>query len=339
MGKNQSAADTLLRQWHLLRAIPRYPRRIGVPELRGLLETAGFGVTARTIQRDLIELSEVFPLVSDERAKPFGWSWAAHAPVFDLPNLSTQEALAFAMVEDYLRPLLPSVLLDQLRAYFAAARKRLAGDAPKRGSASWLGKIAVVQPTQALIPPKVDPKVQQAITDALLHDRRLGAKYRRKGERELRGYVLSPLGLIQRGPVTYLLACIGEHAEPRSFVLHRFERAAMLDAPALRPKGFVLATYLTETGALNFGASRKIRLEALFDAPAADHLQETPLSHDQTIDDAGDGRVRVRASVLDTPQLRWWLLGIADGVEVVAPAALRRDFTQMTAAMAAQYTM
>ncbi|MHB8493736.1 MAG: WYL domain-containing protein [Casimicrobiaceae bacterium] len=75
----------------------------------------------------------------------------------------------------------------------------------------------------------------------------------------------------------------------------------------------------------------------MFDAPAADHLQETPLSEDQTIEDAADGRVRVRASVLDTPQLRWWLLGIADGVEVVAPAALRREFAQMTAAMAAHY--
>ena len=337
MGKNKSAADTLLRQWHLLRAIPRYPRRIGVPELHSLLETAGFSVTVRTLQRDLIELSEVFPLLSDERAKPFGWSWAANAPLFDLPNLTTQEALAFAMIEDYLRPLLPTVLLDQLRAYFTAARKRLAGDSPKRGSASWLGKIAVVQPTQALIPPKVDPQVQKVITDALLNDRQLGVKYRRKGERELRGYVLSPLGLIQRGPVTYLLACIGDHAEPRSFVLHRFERASMLDAPALRPKGFVLATYLAETGVLNFGAGKTIRLDALFDAPAADHLLETPLSHDQTIKDAGDGRVRVRASVLDTPQLRWWLLGIADGVEVVAPVALRREFAQMTAATAAHY--
>ena len=337
MGKNKSTADTLLRQWHMLRAIPRHPRRIGVPDLRSHLDNAGFSVTPRTVQRDLIELSAVFPLVSDERAKPYGWSWQLHAPVFDLPNLSTQEALAVAMVEDYLRPLLPSVLIDQLRAYFTAARTRLAGHSPKRGSASWLGKIAVVQPTQALIPPKVDPQVQRVVTDALLNDRQLGIKYRRKGERDLRGYVLSPLGLIQRGPVTYLLACVGEHEDPRTFVLHRFERAALLEAPATRPKGFVLASYLAETGALHFGAGKTILLDAVFDATAADHLQETPLSQDQTIDEADHGRLRLRASVLDTPQLRWWLLGFAEHVEVVGPAALRREFAELTKAMAAMY--
>ena len=69
---------------------------------------------------------------------------------------------------------------------------------PRRGSGSWLGKIAVVQPTQALIPPKIDPKVQQAVTDALLNDRRLcGISL----AAEARGYVLNPLGLVQRGPV------------------------------------------------------------------------------------------------------------------------------------------
>ena len=150
--------------------------------------------------------------------------------------------------------------------------------------------------------------MQQAITDALLNDRRLGVKYRRKGERELRGYVLSPLGLIQRGPVSYLLACIGEHEQPlhlRSASLAARDDSRRSGAASQGLRAW--RTYLTETGALHFGAGRKIRLEAVFDAPAADHLHETPLSHDQTIDDLGEGRVRVRASVLDTPQLRWWL--------------------------------
>jgi predicted DNA-binding transcriptional regulator YafY len=338
VGKNKSAADTLLRQWHMLRAIPRYPTRISVREIRARLETAGYAVTARTVQRDLIELSEAFPLYSDERARPYGWSWQKGAPLFDLPNLSAQEALTFAMVEDYLRPLLPNVLLDQLQSYFTAARKRLASDGPKRGSSSWLGKIAVVPPTQALIPPAIDPQVQKTVTDALLQDRKLGVKYRRKGERELRGYVLSPLGLIQRGPVTYLLACIGDHEDPRSFVLHRVERASMLEEPAVRPKGFELATYLANTGVLHFGSGKTIKFDALFEAASADHLQETPLSDDQSIEDLGNGWVRLRASVLDTPQLRWWLLGIGQHVEVTGPASLRREFAATTASMAARYT-
>lgn len=335
--KRNPTPETLLRQWHMLRAVPRHPRRIAVADLKVMLDSAGFVVTARTIQRDLMELSNVFPLVSDERARPFGWSWHASAPVFDLPNLSNQEALAFAMVEEFLRPLLPHALLGQLMPYFREAKKRLTADGPRRGSGSWLGKIAVVQPTQALIPPTIDSKVQHAVTDALLNDRRLSVKYRRKGEAEARGYVLNPLGLIQRGPVSYLLASVAGHDEPRSFVLHRFQRAITLDSPATRPKGFDLPSYLSTTGALHFGAGKVIRLDAIFDRSAADHLQETPLSDDQTIAAVDADRVRLRASVLDTPQLRWWLLGIGDGVEIAAPAALREWFAQMTAAMAAHY--
>ena len=92
-------------------------------------------------------------------------------------------------------------------------------------------------------------------------------KYRRKGEAESRGYVLNPLGLIQRGPVSYLLASVAGYDEPRSFVLHRFQRANMLEDPATRPKGFDLPSYLSTTGALDFGAGKVIRLDAVLTGP------------------------------------------------------------------------
>ena len=336
MGRNKSAADTLLRQWHMLRAVPRHPRRITVGEIKQSLDAAGFEVSSRTIQRDLMELSDEFPLYSDERERPFGWSWQARAAVFDLPNLSNQEALAFAMLEDYLRPLLPHMVLDELRPHFMAAKKRLAAGGSTRGSTSWLGKVAVVPPTQPLISPKVDTAVQAAVTDALLHDQRLRIKYRKKGEHRALDYVLSPLGLILRGQVTYVVGLIAEYDDVRTFALHRVERAQLLEDAARRPKNFSLEAYLA-TGALHFGAGDRIQLEAFFNASAAEHLSEAPLSEDQRLTVAGDDRVRVRATVIDTPQLRWWLLAFGDGVEIKAPAQLRRTFTKIAASMAASY--
>jgi predicted DNA-binding transcriptional regulator YafY len=41
--------------------------------------------------------------------------------------------------------------------------------------------------------------------------------------------------------------------------------------------------------------------------------------------------------VLDTQQLRWWLLGFGDGVEVMKPAKLRREFRDMARGMAEIY--
>jgi hypothetical protein len=92
------------------------------------------------------------------------------------------------------------------------------------------------------------------------------------------------------------------------FALHRFESASITDAKARRPKGFDLGSFVRD-GWAHYGTGKAIRLEVLFSAAAAEHLAETPLSEDQRIGPEIDGRIRLRATVPDTPQLRWWLLG------------------------------
>ncbi len=68
-------ADAMLRQWSLLRSIPRSPRRVDTRTLLRRLREDGFKVGQRTVQRDLHRLSEIFPLMLDKRTVPFGWSW------------------------------------------------------------------------------------------------------------------------------------------------------------------------------------------------------------------------------------------------------------------------
>jgi predicted DNA-binding transcriptional regulator YafY len=69
----------MLRQWHLLTLLPKGPRRVDTATLEEKLRARGLDVHRRTIQRDLVELAGVFPLVSDERSKPYGWRWADDA--------------------------------------------------------------------------------------------------------------------------------------------------------------------------------------------------------------------------------------------------------------------
>jgi predicted DNA-binding transcriptional regulator YafY len=336
MGANKSAGDTLLRQWHMLRAIPRHPIKVEASAIQSRLETAGYSVSKRTVERDLVELSGVFPLVRDDRDRPYGWSWMKGAPAFDVPNLSNQEALAFAMIENYLKPLLPHALLDQLKPYFALAHQHLGADGPKRGSRSWLGKIAALSPTQTLIPPRIDRDVQAALTDALLHDRQVSVKYRRRGETATHEYVLNPLALVQRGPITYFLATAFEYKDIRTFSLHRVQRATMLETPIVRPKDFDLDRHLS-TGVLDFGAGKRIRLDVVFRSESAIHLYESPLAADQELTPVDDDHVRLQATVNDTPQLGWWLLAFGDNVEVKGPAALRQQFAAVAQSMAAAY--
>ena len=72
-------SDTILRQMNMLQLIPRYPQKVTTAKVRDALIDSGYEASLRTIQRDLQELSRVFPLLSDERNSPFGWSWKKDA--------------------------------------------------------------------------------------------------------------------------------------------------------------------------------------------------------------------------------------------------------------------
>ena len=67
--------DSLFRQWHMLRLVPRFPQKKTAQTIHQTLLGDGFEVTERTVQRDLNELSCIFPLTVDDSEKPFGWSW------------------------------------------------------------------------------------------------------------------------------------------------------------------------------------------------------------------------------------------------------------------------
>jgi predicted DNA-binding transcriptional regulator YafY len=336
MAAEPTKHDTLLRQWQMLRLIPRYPAKITAGDICDRLAADGFGVTKRTVERDLASLSEVFPLLSDEREKPFGWSWKKEAVPLDVPSLGNGEALAFKLVEQYLAGLLPHATLAQLAPYFRMAGQRL-NTLPKGSSyQAWTNKIRVVQPTQPLLPPRIDAKVQQMVSDALLFDRQMVIRYQKRGEDKLREYIAHPLALVQRGAITYLVATLFDYADALLLAMHRITSADILDERVRRPKDFDIDRYIAK-GALGFGDGKSVKLEAIFYEPAAEHLYETPLSGDQDITPVDDTHVRVTATVANTPQLEWWLMGFGDAVEVVKPVLLREGVREMVQNMAVQY--
>jgi len=86
-------ASAIVRQWLILSMLPQRPRRIDTSAIESRLRARGIDVHRRTIQRDLIELAEAFPIVADERAKPFGWRWSDDATFLgQLPKPKPQEA-------------------------------------------------------------------------------------------------------------------------------------------------------------------------------------------------------------------------------------------------------
>ena len=67
------------------------------------------------------------------------------------------------------------------------------------------------------------------------------------------------------------------------------------------------------------------------------HLEETPLSENQQLTDQENGSVLVKATVQDTRQLRWWLLGFGGRIEVLEPLSMRDEMKINAEKMISKY--
>lgn len=328
--------DTIRRQWHLLRLIPRYPQEITPGILTTKIQAAGFTTTKRTIERDLEHLSEGFPLTVDDRRKPHRWSWMKDAPSLSVPGLTTTQALAFAMIRQFLPSMLPGSLLEELKPYFRDAEACLATLPKGRGKRSWTEKVRIIPPTQPLLAPKQQADIPHTLYEALLQGRQANVVYQKRGAKGPVEYTIHPLGLIQRGRITYLACTLFHYEDVLLLAVHRVRSAVLLDDLATGPDGFNLDAYIGG-GAAHFGEGRKIRLRARFRTETADHLAETPLSPDQTMSVARNGWVAISATVLETPQLLWWLQGFGAQVEVLGPARIRKAIAASVSALYRHY--
>lgn len=67
-------------------------------------------------------------------------------------------------------------------------------------------------------------------------------------------------------------------------------------------------------------------LVAEFSRKAAVHLAECLLSADHPLTNTRESRTRVSATVQNTAELRWWLLGYGGKFNVISHASLRDEF-------------
>ena len=327
--------DTLLRQWAMLRFIPRFPRRVDTTKLQYELAKAGHDINLRTIQRDLNKLSEVLPLVADN-AKPQGWSWVADAKQIDLPALDPQAALTFKLVESYMQQLLPASTLSYLQPWFHTANGVL--DQHGNGLAHWPDKIRVLPRGLPQKAPDIAPEVAEAVYHAVLIERQLQITYPGKHDQtETRCHTVHPLALVVRDRVVYLICVFDSYSDTRQLAMHRILSAEMLIETAQRPEQFSIDAYIAEG---EFGVvlnPQPIVLKAEFFRHVATYLRESPIADDQVIEDVDEDNVLLRATVPDTLELRLWLKSFGDEVAVLEPAALRQEFREMAENLKSYY--
>lgn len=324
---SENVTRTLVRILDLMRHLPEVGTGLTAAQLHALLEADGYSIDKRTVERDLNTLAEAYPthIWCNNGSKPYGWRWHKDAKIV-LTSMGITDALSLSVIEDTIKPLLPAEVLGVLHSRFAQARRTLDSMASNNKNAAWAHKVRIVPPSLPLLPPEVNADALREIQDALLNDEQVEAEYRSASTGEAKPMTLNPLALVQRGPVTYLVATAFKYHDPRLFAMHRFSSAKRSYLPSEKCEGFDIDAYIAQ-GGLQFGNPEadcgEIELNALVEEGLARILAETPLAAEQKLEQEHDGRWRLRATLHDTMQLEWWLLSQCTSVEVVEPSALR----------------
>lgn len=310
------------RQWELLKCLPTKPPGKTSRELQAMLNDAGYPVTKRTVERDLQDLTLPFPIQCNDKSKPYGWYWTPGSSA-ELPGITLAEALSIRLVEDLLKPLLPHAVLSSFQGYFNQAKNKLKVLQDDNATARWQDKVRHVPPTLPMLPPAIDENVLENVQQALLHDWQIEVEYQAIHSEQIKSQTLHPLALVQRGPITYLVATAFNYQDIRLYAVHRFNKVTITDQSAKRPDDFDLDHYIA-SGALQFGNGETLLLKAWVSEGLADYLAETRLSVDQTLTEDDSGYL-LSATVNDTWQLRWWILDQRAGIKILEPEALRDE--------------
>ena len=317
--QEKETSNSLYRQWQILSRLST-GKWMGTRELQETLEREGIDISLRTIQRDLNQIAQRFPIESNKTV-PQGWRWRSDAPIQSLPHMTSSQAVTFMMVEEHLKHLLPPSLIDEMNPWFDLARRSLSTQNNVR---QWINRVRIVPASQPVIPPLVERQAQQSIYEGLLQDKQIECIYRARGHQgEEKTYTLNPLGLVQKGAIIYLICTRHYKTEVQTFALHRFKSAIVLDIRALHPVKFDIDEYI-DSGALGFRVdfskpTENIELKLVMNEDDAQYFTESQLSKDQKVEQLNDQLYQVSAIVPFTSQLVWWLRSFGKKIVRIEP--------------------
>ncbi len=252
-----------------------------------------------------------------------------------MPGLTLAEALSLRLLENYLQPLLPASVLSVLAPRFSSAAKKLDVLAEENAVARWTDKVRTVSPSLPFLPPKIADGVLETVQEGVLLERQIEVDYQSFHAPQASTLRLHPLAIVQRGPVTYLIATAFGYADIRLYAVHRIFAALLTEEPATRSPDFKLDDYIAQGGML-FGSGENIHLEARISESLAHILRETPIAEDMVLVREGE-QWRLGATVADSWQLRWWVLSQGAAITVLGPEELRKAVVEELAQALAEY--
>lgn len=290
-------------------------------------------VSKRTIGRDMEALSMAGVPVYAERGRLGGWSLTDEYRT-DLTGLTDPELRSVILATA------PSVLADLglgEAAERALAKLLAALPASRRREAQAARTYLHVDPAGWRRRDDAAPLLP-TLEEALRRGRRVAMTYERAFDESTVDREVDPLGLVAKGSAWYFVAGVGDQI--RTYRASRIRDVRILDAPAVRPAGFDLATWWAGSRA-EYEAMLPSFRALLRIAPAA--LERARwgwrfgrIEEEMPADADGWVRCRLRFDTIEVAVDA--VVGLGPDAEVLEPDELRRRVAGVVGRLVARYT-
>lgn len=317
--------DLVMRQLEMLSLIPKGTPGISTADIEATLSQKGFSVSRRTIQRDLEKLSSVYPLTCDSTGRANLWYYLRESAQVLIPAMDLNTALTLKLAEHNLQPLIPQRVRAFLEPYYPIADRVLSSH-PSRLK-SWMNKTRVISLGLQQVTPQINASVWDELSQAILDQVKCEVAYQAHKSDEPKTYRISPLAIVIRGPVTYLLAIYEGYDDIRQMALHRFHSARTLVDAATLPDNFSIDAYI-KVG--HFGILHDPEpqaLELMLSPSLARILREAPLTEDQELVETLSGPI-LRCRLPESWDLYRWLLSHSMELKVLSPEHIKQNLIQ-----------
>lgn len=320
-------SDQLRRQIEILKLLPRPGMAKSTGDIHRELKERDHASSKRTIERDLENLLEVFPMSVHKESKQGTNGRTNYWHLTSLKGLlpetllnDNDAALALTMLKQQAYNRLPRSVVKRLDSLWQQATTTAETD--KRAQ-QWIQLIQYLPDPMRPESPPIDGDVQNTIEDALASSDALDLTIATlDGETKLEG--LFPLRLLLQEEILYLLAEYPRAPNMDESIqllpLHRITKAEArlsFDDSSLEPD-------LAQSFAL--GMEDSLRLVIRVNRPLAEALFNRPIGRDQRLaeDAENPGCYLVSTFIDNSPQLRRWLMRRdSTELEVVEPELLK----------------
>ncbi len=273
----------------------------------------------QNVRRKLLELGGKYPHLIE-------------IDIFSKPQLYRRKTDVNADNKQTLRQL--SVVQDLIGQYLPIEQqKALEKQVSNTNSSGWK-QFIYVAPASICTAPKCANDIRTKVYTAIEQQQALAFTYL-NSDREVNPKRLMPWGLMFKGEKTYVVGMETRFKmqKPAIYAMHRMSEMSIIPAEpnyTAKPATKTIAEICKQFGLDRYQKKSDpiIRLTLRLFGKAANNIDGTPISDDQTLEEVADGVRELRATILWGDELEKFIRGLGPNAEVIEPIALRQKLAE-----------